>query len=114
MIVRGDRAIRIRNSASEIGAEHAHFVILKADLEDELFGTGMGIEDVIGVWHTHPSGISKPSEFDMASWPGRGLQYFVVTQHQVTEWKNVGGKPVLIARASSGMVDRLLEDSGSF
>lgn len=52
---------------------------------------------VRGIFHTHPSGISRPSKLDIAGWPV-GVDYYIVTQTEVTEWKRVGSRAILVSR----------------
>lgn len=42
--------------------------------------------DIIGVYHSHPSGLTHPSDSDVTFAPP-GMRYWVVTTEEVTEWE---------------------------
>lgn len=45
-------------------------------------------EEVLGIYHSHPSNNPLPSQKDVLGWPkGGDLRYFVITKDRVTEWK---------------------------
>ena len=58
-------------------------------------------EDVLGVYHSHPSGNPLPSSRDVSGWPkGGDLRYFIVTRDSITEWKkDYDGSTALVASA---------------
>lgn len=48
---------------------------------------------VIGIFHTHPNGVTWPSPRDIVGWPNPklGWRYFIVTGSDVVEWELVRG-----------------------
>lgn len=58
-------------------------------IEDlDKFMDGHKYDEVLGVYHSHPSGSPLPSQKDVLGWPkGGGLRYFIITNDRVTEWK---------------------------
>jgi proteasome lid subunit RPN8/RPN11 len=60
-----------------------HTVIDKIYNEDE--------DEILGVWHTHPTNIVWPSPRDLAGWPNPDLnwKYWIVTNNEVIEWELV-------------------------
>lgn len=75
--------MEIRN----IATEDREFAIAGEDLCDALVMHGKDLENVIGIFHTHPSNRPHPSCGDMQGWPVGKLRYFIVTQSDVYEWK---------------------------
>jgi proteasome lid subunit RPN8/RPN11 len=45
-------------------------------------------QNVIGVFHTHPTNVPWPSPVDLAGWPNPDLRwrYWIATNHEVVEW----------------------------
>jgi proteasome lid subunit RPN8/RPN11 len=45
-------------------------------------------QNVIGIFHTHPSNIPWPSPVDLSGWPNPDLlwRYWIATNHEVVEW----------------------------
>jgi proteasome lid subunit RPN8/RPN11 len=104
LITASGEIVDIVNYAVEIGLGSAEFAMLNSDVEQALGGRSLH-----GIFHTHPSNSPKPSALDVAGWPAGNLAYYVVTQTTVTEWKLVGSKPALIARAESKVDRRVLQ-----
>lgn len=48
------------------------------------------INDVDGMFHTHPSGRTSPTQGDIEGWPQAAVRYYVVTQTTVHEWSKNG------------------------
>lgn len=48
-------------------------------------------ECILGIFHTHPNGVTWPSPRDIVGWPNPklGWRYFVVTGIDVVEWELV-------------------------
>lgn len=46
---------------------------------------------VLGIFHTHPNGVTWPSPRDIVGWPNLklGWRYFIVTGRDVAEWELV-------------------------
>lgn len=46
-------------------------------------------EHIVGVFHTHPGGLSTPSANDIVGWPNRDLawRYFIATSADVYEYE---------------------------
>ena len=46
---------------------------------------------VLGIFHTHPKDVPRPSPRDIVGWPNPKLKwrYFVVTSNEVLEWELV-------------------------
>jgi proteasome lid subunit RPN8/RPN11 len=49
----------------------------------EIFATRRS--EIVGVYHSHPSGSEYPSDRDIYGAP-RGMRYWIVTDKSVTEW----------------------------
>lgn len=49
------------------------------------------LDEIMGIWHTHPNGYPWPSPRDIVGWPKKdlGWRYFLVTRGCVTEWRLV-------------------------
>lgn len=107
VILDGYEVVEIANSASMIAgwAGKAEFAMTTDDVSAATRGM-----PVRGIFHTHPSNISRPSQLDIAGWPNVD-EYYIVTKNLVTEWKLVGSNPVLIARARPSMAGRVREAS---
>ena len=51
------------------------------------YSGGVGVPSIIGVFHTHPSGSTHPSQRDVDGWPyGLKYRYFIVTKTAIAEW----------------------------
>lgn len=73
----------VRNVHEEL---ESNFQFSIEDLDK--FMDGHKYEEVLGVYHSHPSNNPLPSQKDVLGWPrGGGLRYFIVTRERVTEWK---------------------------
>ncbi|WPH57960.1 metalloprotease [Gordonia phage LuckyLeo] len=50
--------------------------------------------DIIGIYHSHPGGMTEPSETDLQGWPrfldGRYSRYWLVTGETVREFERFG------------------------
>lgn len=55
-------------------------------LEKIYASAGRGI---LGIFHTHPNGVTWPSPRDIVGWPNPrlGWRYFIVTGNDVVEWE---------------------------
>lgn len=93
--------VDVLNYAKKLSAGKSEFAMRNKDVRKAV---GDGI--IRGVFHTHPSNTARPSEKDIAGWPGVP-EYYIVTQNSVTEWKLVGSHPVLVARAGSALDHRV-------
>ena len=51
------------------------------------------VEEIVGVYHSHPYGPDEPSEIDRDTWMGRaGWRYWLISPRAgVTEWQAVPG-----------------------
>lgn len=48
--------------------------------------------DILGLYHSHPSGNHAPSETDLKGWPTyRRWRYWIVTRSSVHEWERGPG-----------------------
>lgn len=53
------------------------------------------LEEIVGIFHTHPSGKSHPSPRDEENWPKvPGMRYWIATWDRVSEWAVKNGKVV--------------------
>lgn len=95
--------VEVRNYASKMETAKAEFAMRRKDV---LSVVGDGT--IQGIFHTHPSNSNRPSQLDIAGWP-EGLDYYIVTETAVTEWKIVGSNPVLVARTGSSLHHPLLD-----
>lgn len=43
-------------------------------------------KEILGIYHSHPSGSASLSIEDKMNWPAWPARYWVVTDHHVTEW----------------------------
>ena len=46
-------------------------------------------QNVVGVFHSHPTNIPWPSPVDISGWPNPDLRwrYWIATNHEVIEWR---------------------------
>lgn len=92
LVLSDHTTIEIRNSARGTGGE---FLMMGEDVCDALVPHGMDVEDIVGIFHTHPSNCSHPSIPDIKGWPKGSIRYFIVTQNKVVEWElNDDGRTV--------------------
>lgn len=59
--------------------------------------------EMLGIYHSHPSGASSLSTEDTKNWPAWPARYWVVTDRQVTEWVKRGDKFVRAHVAPPGV-----------
>ena len=56
--------------------------------------------NIIGIYHTHPGGTSRPSQNDIEGWPmvnGEGCRYWIATSEALSEWaKDKDGKVTFV------------------
>ena len=103
--------VEIYNCANEFGmTANCEFAMHN----DAVFNAVPPGSHLKGVFHTHPSGIDRPSSMDIAGWPV-GVEYYIVTQTTVTEWKLVGSRAILVSRlgAEPPMADSVHRASAS-
>jgi proteasome lid subunit RPN8/RPN11 len=55
------------------------------DVEEQLNVFVNHKPDIVGVYHSHPSGSTYPSDRDIWAAP-HNMRYWIVTQESVTEW----------------------------
>lgn len=53
------------------------------------------IDHVVGIYHSHPAGTTKPSSRDLYYAPD-GMRYWIITQDGAFEWEMSGDKPVAV------------------
>lgn len=104
IILNTGRVIEIYNAAHEASFTTKSEFAMRSDSVWNAVPEGCSIR---GIFHTHPNCSERPSTLDIAGWPVGVPEYYIVTRTSVTEWKLVGSKPILIARAGSTLASPL-------
>ena len=67
----------------------SNFYMSIADIQKAAEIISADDDHIVGVFHSHPGGQTKPSENDVRGWPNKDLnwRYFIVTPTQVHEWE---------------------------
>lgn len=98
IVLSGGAVVEIPNQASMLEmSSRSEFAMLRKDVSDAILPGN----SICGVFHTHPSNVNRPSTMDIAGWPV-GVDYYIVTEGLVTEWKLVGSRAILISRQGAG------------
>ena len=80
-----------------------HFEIDPAALVAAHKAARGGGPQIVGYWHSHPTGTPAPSATDRASSSGDGRVWAIVASDQVTFWRDLpGGFEPLSTRAVAG------------
>lgn len=106
--------IQIDNLAQHVGGEFA--------MAEEDIIAKCPLDQVDGVWHTHPSNADRLSIYDekglayayRSGHTMAGLRYFIVTQGGISEWRlDEHGTPRRIASAGSALVGSVRQTPAS-
>lgn len=49
-------------------------------------------DQIMGMYHSHPSGNPVPSNTDKEGWPPEGWGYWIISAGKVVEWRLEGGR----------------------
>ena len=93
-VLRHWRQLPIRNlMLAKPDAKYAEFAM---DPEEQVKAQLQYKGDILGVYHSHPSGQKHPSPIDLEYWPAR-YRYWIVTGQGIYEWSRIGdGQPKLV------------------
>ena len=85
----GGRIIEARETANVHPAPHTHFEIdPQALIDAHRAARAGGGAQVVGYFHSHPTGAAAPSATDRASAAGDGRVWAIIAGEDVTFWKD--------------------------
>ncbi len=85
------RIDRIQSARNVHPTPQSHFTIDPQTLIDAHRAAREGGPQVVGYYHSHPNGLSRPSATDEAMQTGQGLVWAIVAAGEVTFWREGAG-----------------------